>query len=171
MCGLAATLALAGCSQSKMKVVSVASAQERAATLDQVKALEGTWVGKDEKGVEEVKAVFTVGAAGSAVREVMFPGTAHEMTNMYTMDGGQLLMTHYCAMANQPHLRSVKSSPGRIELVADSVSNFTSADEMYMGKLTLVMPDKDTLIEEWGSMKDGKPVEDHMPQFAWKRKK
>lgn len=170
--GLVLVASLAGCAGgNKVKVVSAASAEQRSATLDQVKALEGTWVGKDEKGVEQVMAVFSVGSAGSTVREVMFPGSPHEMTNMYTMDGGQLLMTHYCAMANQPHLRSVKSSPGRIELVADSVSNFTKTDEMYMSHLTLTMPDKDTLVEEWHSTQSGKLVDDHMPKFEWKRKK
>ena len=47
----------------------------------------------------------------------------------------------------------------------------TSADEMYMGKLTLVMADKDTLVEEWGSIKSGKEEAEHMPKFEWKRKK
>lgn len=170
--GLLSFALLAGCSSgSKVKVVSAATAEQRATTLDQVKALEGTWVGKDEKGVEQVMAIFSVGSAGTSVREIMFPGTPHEMTNMYHMDGGTLVMTHYCAAGNQPRLRSLKSAPGRIEMVADSVTNFTTANEYYMGRLTLVMPDKDTLVEEWASIKDGKEQVEHMPKFEWKRKK
>lgn len=170
--GLAVVASLAGCAGGgKVKVVNAATAEQRATTLDQVKSLEGTWVGKDEKGVEQVMAVFSVGSAGTSVREIMFPGSPHEMTNMYHMDGGTLVMTHYCAAGNQPRLRSVKSEPGRIELVADSVTNFTKANEYYMGKLTLVMPDKDTLVEEWASIKDGKEQAEHMPKFGWKRKK
>ena len=58
-----------------------------------------------------------------------------------------------------------------IELAADSVSNFTAADELYMGALTLSMPDHDTLVEQWKSFKNGKVVPEHSHDFELRRKK
>lgn len=163
-------LAAGGCSSGGgVKVVSAASAERQASLLGQVKALEGTWVGKDENGAEIVMTTYQVTSKGSAVREVMFPGMPHEMTNLYHMDGDALVVTHYCAVGNQPRMRSVKSAPGRIEFGPDSVTNLTPG-QTYMGGLTLVMADKNTLLQEWTSYKDGKVDSDHAPRFELKRK-
>src|SRR5262249_8542890 len=93
---------------------------------------------------------------GSAVREVMFPGQPEEMTNVYHMDGPTMVMTHYCAIGNQPRLRAKPGVPGQIALKFDSVSNMTSPDQMYMGELRLVMTDNNHLREEWRHFKHGK---------------
>ena len=116
-CGLAAAaLAGWGCAgpaktagAASPAVVSKASDAEAAELLGRVKTLDGEWemTGPDgEKGY----AVFKTMAAGSAVREIMFPGTAHEMTNVYHMDGPSLIVTHYCAAGNQPRMRATRAS-------------------------------------------------------------
>ncbi len=53
-----------------------------------------------------VTCVFKLLSGGSAVRETMFPGTDHEMTNMYHLDGHDLVLTHYCAEGNQSRMRA-----------------------------------------------------------------
>jgi len=148
-----------------------ATASNQAPLLDKVKALAGTWEMTDEHGQKQTAAVFTVSSSGTAVREVMFPGTPHEMTNMYTMDGSSLLMTHYCAIGNQPHMKAAaaKSSPDRIELKCDSVTNKSSSGQMYMGDLTIVFKDANHITEQWQSYQNGKPT-DHNPGFELTRK-
>ena len=75
--------------------------------------------GPDGEGIVE----FRVSSNGSAVRELMYPGTEHEMTNMYTLEGNTLVMTHYCAGGNQPHMRASKFENGRLAFEPDGVSD------------------------------------------------
>jgi hypothetical protein len=42
---------------------------------------------------------------GSVVIETLFPGSSHEMITMYTVDGNNLVASHYCAMGNQPAMK------------------------------------------------------------------
>lgn len=137
-------------------VVKPASDAQRAAMLDRVKALAGTWEMSGPDG-KTATIVFGVTAAGSAVREVMFPGTEHEMTNVYHMDGESLVVTHYCGSGNQPRMRASSTSGSRIDFEFDSVTNMTAADQDTMANLSLVWIDADHIQQEWRSYKAGKP--------------
>lgn len=139
------------------RVIAKATDAHRGALLDRVKGMEGEWEMQGEDGKWAVAAVFRPIAAGSAVREIMFPGSPHEMTNLYHMDGNTLVMTHYCAAGNQPTMRAKAnglSTP--IEFNFDSVSNLTQPDEMYMGSMTLVFIDADHAEQRWMHHKAGK---------------
>lgn len=139
-------------------VVTPATDAQRAAMLDRVKSLAGTWELTAPDG-KTATIQFGVTAAGSAVREVMFPGTEHEMTNMYHMDGGALLVTHYCAAGNQPRMRAAAAAPDRIDFEFDSVTNMTAVDQHTMSTLSLVWVDNDHIREEWRSTVNGKPTD------------
>jgi len=159
---LAPALALASCqSAPQSKRRGVATPAQAAAALDQVKALAGTWDILDDTGKSTGISVFTVSSAGSSVREVMFQGHPHEMTNMYHMDGPTIVVTHYCAAGNQPLMRATPAdiTPGRIAFRFDRASNFDPSGEGHvMGDLTLVFTDRDHLRQEWGSYEKGKPA-------------
>jgi hypothetical protein len=165
------SLALAGCATSSTAPhpVSAATAEQKAATIDRVKSLAGTWVLTDKKGQSQ-STVFAVTSAGSAVREVMLPGSDHEMTNMYFMDGPSIVMVHYCAMGNQPRMRATAAGADRIHFKFDGITNLHSADEGYMAELILTFKDADNIREEWYSIKDGK-LDAHADVFDLKRKK
>jgi hypothetical protein len=77
-----------------------------------LKGFAGEWTGKVAEGepVPNPSVIYHVTAAQSAVVETLFPGTAHEMVTVYHMDGDKLVMTHYCAAGNQPHMRLAKKS-------------------------------------------------------------
>jgi len=124
----------------------------RAELLGTVKALEGRWEGKDPEG--NLQAVeFRVSSGGSAVREIMFPGTPDEMTNMYHLDGDTLVLTHYCAAGNQPRMRAARIDAGRLEFQFESVTDRESADQVYMGRMTLVVEDQDHIREDWQALR------------------
>jgi hypothetical protein len=167
---LVSLIAFAGCASSHApRAVAPANDAQRAALLDRVKQLQGTWEVTDDKGKPVTASVFAVSSGDSVVREIMFPGQAHEMTNVYHMDGPTMVMTHYCAMGNQPRLRAAAGAPGGpIELKLDSVSNF-AADQAYMGELTLTMADADHVTEHWRSFKDGQVQEDTVFQLHRKK--
>ena len=169
---LSLVLPLAACATApELHVVEAATPAENALLFDQVKALEGTWEMADEQGVRQVASVFTLSSNGSVVREVMYPGQPAEMTNVYHMDGPTLVMTHYCAGGNQPRMRACTAEQGTIAFHFDSVTNLTDPQAQYMGELTLVRVDPDTLLEEWKTMQDGKVVPEHSPVFTLTRKK
>lgn len=152
----ALALSMASCA-STPHVVKPATDAQRAALIDQVKALEGTWTMTGEDGKAQTAAVFAVTSSGSVVREVMFPGQPHEMTNLYHMDGDSLLLTHYCAAGNQPTMRAHAGPNAHVlTFELDSVSNMTRSNELYMGGLTLTLKDANTLEAHWTSFIEGK---------------
>ncbi len=143
---------------------------KRQPLLDSVKALEGTWESKGPDGAPQLTE-FKVTAAGSAVREIMFPGTPHEMTNLYCLDGNALAVTHYCAMGNQPRMRAAARVGNQIPFGMATVSDMEAPDEMYMGELTLVFVDQDHLTEHWRSFVKGVLQKEHSVDIAFTRRK
>jgi hypothetical protein len=122
--------------------------------------LAGDWVaiGKDGKPTDQVVSSIRVTAAGTAIQETLFPGSAHEMVTMYYMDGADLVLTHYCAMGNQPRMRA---EPGkdvnRIVFNFIGGTNLKSDDEQHMHQAAFTIEGKDRFKAEWVACKDGKP--------------
>ncbi len=150
-----------------------AKAAPKPAQWLQLVKLSGEWVDADAKGTDVGKVVstFSMTAGNSALREVMFPGLPHEMTNMYHPDGEGVLMTHYCAAGNQPRMRAnvLAHHPDTIDFQFESVTNKIKSTDTYMGRCMMTMRDDDTLDVAWTSYQEGKDVE-HVT-FHWKRKK
>src|SRR6187549_899357 len=105
------TLAL--CSFADEKHAHSAPAPTNAG-LEKMKTLVGTWVAadKDGKPTDEVVSVIKLTAGGSAVHETLFPDQPHEMISVYTADGADVVMTHYCMLGNQPRLKAGTKSLG-----------------------------------------------------------
>ena len=163
---------LVGC--GGLQVKKPASPEQQAALLGNVKRMAGEWEMKDPNGTWVPACAFKVTSNGSVVREVMFAGAAHEMTNMYHMDGDSIVMTHYCSMGNQPRMRATKAEKLADGSVAipfeyDSVSNLAKQDDGYMGKMTLIIKDDKHAEERWQHMKEGK-VEGGATEFVLRRK-
>src|SRR5258706_3522145 len=76
--------------------------------LERLKKLAGTWVeaDKDGKPTDKVVSIIKVTAGGSAVQETIFPGQPMEMMSVYHLDKGDLVMTHYCMLGNQPQMKA-----------------------------------------------------------------
>lgn len=154
----AALLPLTGCASSKGAKATVAGKATEAQTnalLGQVKSLEGEWVVTGPDG-KPGTIVFKTSSAGSVVREIMFPGHEHEMTNIYHMDGPSCVVTHFCAIGNQPRMRATRAEGNMIAFNFDSVSNLGAADDQYMGGLTLTFVDKNHVKQTWKHYASGK---------------
>lgn len=160
MSALMSVSVAAGCAGGA-RVAGTATDQQRAALFDRVKSLEGTWVMKDEKGQEQIASVFRVSSGGSVVREIMFPGADHEMTNIYHMDGPTLVMTHYCSAGNQPRMRAAAGDTDTIHLKFDSLTNLRSADQVYMGGMVMTFVSPDQVTTDWTSYQGGKEILPH----------
>jgi hypothetical protein len=107
-----------------------------------IKKLQGEWRGPAmQKGMPPSHSVYKVTAAGSAVQESIFPGTKMEMLSVYHMDHGNLLMTHYCALGNQPRMKlnARKSTASELVFDFDGGTNMSRRDP-HMHSLTLTLP-------------------------------
>jgi hypothetical protein len=138
-----------------------ASADRTNELLGRVKRLAGNWEMREEDGSWKPTPVISVGSGGSSVREVMFPGGGHEMTNMYHMDGDSLVVTHYCAVGNQPRMRcrgAVMNADGSVSLpfAFDAITNLGDAEGMYMGEMTLRIIDDNNIEQIWRHTEKGK---------------
>jgi hypothetical protein len=106
------------------------------AAFERLKALAGTWEGQAGHGQpgEAATVTYRVASGGSVVEETLFPGTPHEMISMYHLVDGELVLTHYCAMANQPRMRLDRkaSTPDRLVFAFDGGTNFDPAKDTHV---------------------------------------
>ncbi len=157
---IAALALLAGCSSSPEttgpRVVAPASDAQKQELWEPLTKLAGEWTSPDESGKPVTVMVIKVSSNKSIVHATMMPGTPHEMTNVYHLDGPSVVMTHYCAAGNQPRLRATEGKGGTFVFRTDSVTNLKSAEESYMGSMTLKIVDADHFEEDWNSYANGK---------------
>jgi hypothetical protein len=136
--------------------------------LERFKQLAGEWTGKGPHG--EMRIVYKVTSGGSAVMETIDPGSDHEMVSMIHADGPALLLTHYCMLGNQPHMKAMpKPGENKIAFEFVKVTNLKSDKDMYMRSATFTFVDNDTVKTEWSGYKDGKEKEKMVMEL--KRKK
>jgi hypothetical protein len=135
-------------------------APDAQAAFDRLKTLVGDWEGHvTTKDGPAARVEFRLAGNGSALVERLFPGTGHEMVSVYHMAGSDLVLTHYCAMANQPRMKLVRG--GREgELVfdfagGDNVDPKTTV-HMHGGRFTV--KDKDSYEADWQVVGEGKPM-------------
>jgi hypothetical protein len=143
-------------------------------SLERLKKLAGTWVaaGKDGKPTDQVVSVIKVTAAGSAVHETLFPGQPHEMVSVYYRDGADLVMTHYCALGNQPRMKADPKSPAnQIRWQFAGGTNLDPAKDKHMHEGTITFVDDDHI--EWSGVcwEGGKPAKGHTCDMKLVRKK
>jgi hypothetical protein len=95
-----------------------------------------------QKDMPPAHSIFRVTAGGSAVLETNSPGSKMEMLSVYHMDKGRLLMTHYCALGNQPRMKlnTRKSTATKLVFDFDGGTNLNPRRDMHMHSLTLTLP-------------------------------
>ena len=142
--------------------------------FETMKKLAGTWVAADEGGkpTDQVMSIIKVTAGGSAVHETLFPGQPQEMVSVYTVDGPDLVMTHYCVLGNQPRLKAEpNSSASQIRFEFAGGSNLDPTKDKHMHSATLTIVD-DAHIEVAGvGWQGGAPAKDMCCGMKLVRKK
>lgn len=149
--------------------------------------LEGDWRLLGENGEENgvIGSRFRVTPAGMSmmVLEEMFPDSpdGHESINVYQIEDGQVIMTHYCAAASQPRAQ-VRSTgeDNRLELIfvgatkqpSPDTSQMRPAEYIFHGDVNwgeYTLHGEDRLTTRWGSATDGELSEDNPVAFELKR--
>jgi hypothetical protein len=164
-------LVLLACSTG-VRAQEVKDAASKNAAFDRFKQLAGEWVGKGTHGdmTHDAKVTYKVTSGGSAVVETIDPGGTHEMVSVIHQDGDAILLTHYCMLGNQPHMKATpKASDNTVAFEFVKATNMKSDKDMHMRTVTFTFVDKDTIKAEWTSFADGKDAGKAV--FEMKRKK
>lgn len=170
--GLLLTLPMAIYGDDKPGAKSPAPATN--AGLEQMKKLVGTWLvaGDDGKPTEQVASIFKVTAGGSAVHETIMPGQSQEMVSLYTADGPDLILTHYCVLGNQPRMKAdPNSSANEIVFCLTGGGNLDPKKDKHMHELTLTIVDDDHIEIKAIGWVNGGPAKDMCCGMKLVRKK
>ena len=142
--------------------------------LEKMKTLVGTWVNLDQDGkpTAEIASVIRLTAGGTAIQETLFPGQPHEMVSMYTVDGGDLIMTHYCMLGNQPRMKASPKSTGN-KLIFEFVggSNLDPKKDKHMHSAVLTIVDADHIEVDGTGWENGAPAKEMCGGMKLVRKK
>jgi len=139
-------------------VLARTSLGEGGAAIERMKSLLGTWKGKDQHG-NRVDVTYAMVADSTAMMESLdVGGTKESMVTVYTLDGGNTVLTHYCSMGNQPRMRLDASESSDDALVFRYVdaTNVKSERDPRMHDLTLRFRDRNHFSQEWFLRIEGK---------------
>ena len=132
--------------------------------LSPLSNLVGDWKGTGPDG-KAVTVSYKLTSHGSTLVETIQPEAGPVMTTMYHQSGKSFMMTHYCALNNQPRMKTKAYKPGDKTMAFSFVDVNNVKDpkkDMHMHQLTLEFPDQDHLTQRWVSMKDGKSMPPHV---------
>jgi hypothetical protein len=129
--------------------------------LEKFKSLAGEWVAAEDGPMSkkgDLVARYSVTAAGSAVVETVFPGTEHEMVTVYTADGPDVVLTHYCMEGNQPRMRAKAPAGARVAFAFDGGARIDARRDRHMHSTWVEFVGADEIRNEWTEHAQGKPV-------------
>jgi hypothetical protein len=144
------------------------------AGLEKVKKLAGTWLAADKDGnpTDQVASVIRVTSGGSAVHETLFPGQPQEMISIYTAEGPDLILTHYCVLGNQPRMKADPQSPSnQIVFRFAGGNNLNPAKDKHMHEATLTIVGDDRIEVNGIGWDNGAPAKDMCCGLKLVRKK
>src|SRR5262245_56953409 len=168
------TLALSPASRGGEKSAAKLPAPPTNPGLEKMKKLAGTWLlaDKDGKPTDQVASIIKVTAGGSIVHETLFPGQPHEMISVYMVDGGDLIMTHYCVLGNQPRMKADPKSPAdQIVFRFAGGTNLDPKKDKHMHEATLTFVDEDRLELTGIGWENGAPAKEMCCGLKLVRKK
>jgi hypothetical protein len=125
---------------------------------ERMRQLVGVWEGTSNMGKEgqRVKVEYRLTAGGSAIVETLFPGTPEEMISVYHDNQGKLSMTHYCMLQNQPNMRLLNASAGRLDFIFAEGNGINPKKDSHMHALTISFVDQDHVIQNWTLFESGR---------------
>jgi len=132
---------------------------DSAAAFELLTQLHGDWQGTVEtKQGAAANVVYRLTANRKTVMETLFPGTDDEMISMYHMDGNDLVMTHYCAMGNQPRMKLASAKGGQLVFDFAGGSNLDAKKDVHIHSGTITFINSNELEAEWKVFQGEKPI-------------
>ena len=145
------TLILAAIAPSAVCAAAQTDAEKAFAAI---KNMPGTWEGTSAEG--PVKVTFKVTGGGSSVMSEILG--KDDMISMINLDGpDRLLLTHYCAMGNQPRMAASVSPDGKtFTFTYVDATNLATPDSGHIQRMILTLLDDNHHTEEWVFADHGK---------------
>lgn len=141
-------------------IATPASAQGKAAPgFEKLKSLVGEWQGKTSDG-KPFQVSYQLISNGSALMETLSPANEPSMVTIYHPDGDNLMMTHYCSIANQPRMRAnvPAGEIKKLDFAFVDATNMAKPSDAHMSGLAYTFVDKDHVMSEWTLSKDGQKM-------------
>ncbi len=144
--------------------------ESRSSSFDRLKTLIGKWEATEVKNdgkKEKVYVNYKLTSGGTVIQETLFPHTPHEMVSIYYTDDEDLVMTHYCMIGNQPHLRfKEQKDPNKMVFEFVDATNLKSSKDRHMHGLTIIFLNKNHIQEDWVGYNDGKQCDVKTLKFS-----
>jgi hypothetical protein len=152
------TLRIAACIMLFTTAVFAQSDAQK--SFDQLKSLAGSWEGKNSMG-QSVQVSYRMTAGGSALMSEIV-GHGETMISMINFDGpNRLLLTHYCAVGNQPRMQASASPDGKtITFNFLDATNLDSPQSGHMDHVVIALLGADHHIEQWNFIDHGKEIKE-----------
>ena len=130
-----------------------------AEAFEKLKSLVGHWE-TDKTNMAKATLDLELTSGGTAVLEkfhMVDNGKPVEMTTLYSLDGEQIKLAHYCMAGNQPTMKG-SYTPDTKTITFDlvSISNMKSADDGHMHHAIYTFIDNDHFKTTWTFRKDQK---------------
>jgi hypothetical protein len=131
--------------------------------FERLKTLVGAWQGHHttpEGPPMEVEYRLT--GNGTALVERLFAGSPHEMTSVYYLEGNELVLTHYCAMGNQPRMKLVaggRDGDLKFDFVGGTNLDVATSTHIHAGRIAI--PAADRFDADWHVWSQGKQADTH----------
>jgi hypothetical protein len=136
------------------------------AAFARLKTLVGEWEATTNSG--KVHLTYELVSGNTALLERESSETMPSMVTVYYVDGGRLLLTHYCMAGNQPRMQAKALNPdtGELDFQFLDATNLTSpaAGHMHNAKIRIV--DNSHLVSEWQFYENGKPKFNETAQYT-----
>lgn len=137
---------------------------EAEVSFDKIKTLEGSWDGKvtvaehPDMNNAAIHVSLRVTSMGNAlVHEMYGEGRPDHPVTMVYMDGGQLVLTHYCDAGNRPRMAGKLLADGKtVEFSFLDVAGPMTYGHMHHAVFSAV--DKDHHTEDWVFMEPGEKM-------------
>jgi hypothetical protein len=152
------TLRIAACIMLFTTAVFAQSDAQK--SFDQLKSLAGSWEGKNSMG-QSVQVSYRMTAGGSALMSEIV-GHGETMISMINFDGpNRLLLTHYCAVGNQPRMQASASPDGKaVTFNFLDATNLDSPQSGHMDHVVIALLGPDHHTEEWNFIDHGKEIKE-----------
>jgi len=139
---------------------------DASAAFARLKTLVGQWEANTSSG--KVHLSYELVSGDTALLERESSETMPSMVTVYYVDGGRLLLTHYCMAGNQPRMQAKAFNPetGELDFQFLDATNLASpaAGHMHNAKIRLV--DNNHLSSEWQFYDNGKPKFSETAQYS-----
>ena len=157
------SLALAALITSAIAKPKPTDAPDGRAAFEKLKSLAGTWRGHAGSPDRPAVIEYRIVSGGTVVMETLFPATSHEMISMYYLDGGNLILTHFCSAGNQPQMTYDRKRSTAREFVFkfDGGRGFVAREDLHSHNGWIRFIEANRLEEGWTAWERGKESGTH----------